>query len=253
MAKNGFNNWIGEDDSADGSSLVCSRAEGLAHAKDLGIEKKRLQLVGIDAEKFDYFFDKYYNRIFDYAFWKTSNHDDAADVANEVFMLAWDRRRQFRWQGYSFGAWLFQIARSVVSHRDRKQVVQLETEYLPEHHDPVDETTPAEVLERKTDRELVRQCMECLSENQYEVIVLNRFVGMTVRQIALVTKMPQGSVSSHLRRGKRALLRCLEEYGATNVLSETAQQAMREAAVEDSGLKVAGGMAGSQDEDQNKD
>ena len=267
MKSEGFYKWASEGNNCGGpapdeepttqstppedlTSSVAPKDTDESHAEDLDIEKKWLQLVGLDSEKFDFFFNKYYDRIFNYAFWKTGNHDVAADVASEAFMLAWDRRRQFRWQGYSFGAWLFQIARSVVSHQHRWQQVRRETEFLPERHDQADETTPADVLDRKKDQELVRKCLELLAADPYEVIVLYHFVGMTAREIGLATKMPLGTVNSHLRRGKQVLRRCLEEHGAANGMSEMAQRLVRQASIEDSGLNVVDARNGEPDDEQ---
>ncbi len=252
MARFGFNKWASDGDAAGGAVpkvgpgtsvrpaevVQPDDSSGVAHAEDLEIEKKRLQLVGLNPDKFDYFFDKYFDRIFNYAFWKTGDHDTAADVSNETFLIAWERRGQFRWQGYSFGAWLFQIARSVVSHQQRKLQTRGETEYIPERHAELDETTPADVLEHKHDQELVRLCLKRLAPDPYEVIILHHFVGMTHRQITLVTKMPLGTVNSHLRRGKNALRQCLEEHGADNGLSEATQRIVRQAAIEDSELSM---------------
>jgi RNA polymerase sigma-70 factor, ECF subfamily len=207
---------------------------------DLDIEQKRWRLAGVDPDKFDYFFDKYFDRIFSFAFWKSGDHDLAADIAGEVFLLAWDRRRQFRWQGYSFGAWLFQIARSVIGHHHRQRRVRSEIEYDPDNHEQVDVGTPGDELDRKTDQALVRFCLEQLSADQYEIIVLVHFVGMTTRQASLVTKRPLGTVNSHLYRGKQGLRRCLETHGAANGLSESALRIVRQVAVEDSGLNVVG-------------
>ena len=201
-----------------------------------------MQLVGIDSEKFDYFFDKYYDKIFSYAFWQCGDHDAASDVSGEVFLLAWDRRRQFRWQGYSFGAWLFQIARSVLSHKRRRDKVRREIEFVPGRHDPVDENTPDVLLERDNERELVRFCLDQLPDDPHEVLVLHYFVGMTTRQIALVTKRPLGTVFSLLSRGQKAVQRYLEEYLDKGVLSAETHRAIRRSALEDSKWTVLDGL-----------
>jgi RNA polymerase sigma-70 factor (ECF subfamily) len=220
---------------------VESSPAATARAEDLVIEKKRLQLVGLDPEKFDYFFDKYYDQIFNFAFWRTGDHDQAADVASETFGVAWDRRGQFRWQGYSFGAWLFQIARSVLSHNKRRRETRRETEYIAEYHDPADETTPADTLAAKTDQAIVRQCLGQLSEAQHEVIVLNFFMGLTTREIAVITEWPLGTVNSHLRRGKRALRRSLAAHGNSGDLSEAAVRIIRQAERDDTELSIIEG------------
>jgi RNA polymerase sigma-70 factor (ECF subfamily) len=205
---------------------------------DPAIEKKRWQLAGLDPEKFDYFYDRYFDRIFEYAFWQTGDHDQAADVANETFMLAWERRGQFRWQGYSLGAWLFQIARSL-TNRDRRRVqLRQETPFVAAEHELIDETTPAVVLERRKDQALVRHCLAQLPAERYDLMVLHHFLGLTTREIAVITKTPLGTVNSHLRRSRQAVRRCLEEHGAGHGLSPAAQQAVRQDRIDESGLSV---------------
>ena len=243
MALRGLYKWAMDGDAADSpvpetaSPAVGNRPVPMC-AEDLVFEKKRLQLVGLDPEKFDYFFEKYYDQIFRFAFWRTGDYDEAVDVACETFAVAWDRRAQFRWQGYSFGAWLFQIARSVLSHEQRDQQVRGEVPYEPGTHDRPDEKTPADELARKNDQEVIRQCLARLSPAQHEVLVLNHFMGLTTRQIAVVIEKPLGTVNSHLRRGKRALQRNLAECGEAGGLSTEAMRIVRQAAIEDSGLMI---------------
>ena len=73
--------------------------------------------AAVDPDAFDRFYDKYHDRIFAFAYWRTGDEDAATDVTAETFLTAWEKRGRFRWQGYTFGAWLFQIARGVISHR----------------------------------------------------------------------------------------------------------------------------------------
>ena len=242
-----FYKWTTGGDPVGGSAPDAAPAQqsepsAEARAQDLDIEKQKLQLVGIDAEKFDYFFHKYYDKIFEYAFWNTGSHDQADDITGEVFARAWERRGQFRWQTYSFGAWLFKIAHNIVANENRRQSVRKESQYDPDSHGVTDPTTPADVLAQKSDQELIQQCLGQLTESQYEIIVLHHFVGMTTRQISLVTKLPLGSVNSHLRRGKRSLQRMLSDQDVMAGLSDAAQRIVRQAAIDDSGLNVIEGV-----------
>lgn len=198
-------------------------------AEDLEIEKKQWRLAGMDPEKFSYFFDKYYRRIFEYAYLRTNHREMANDIASEVFEVAWERRAQFRWQGYALGAWLFQIARNVANHHLRRQQVRAETWYRTEHHGVIAAGTPAQDLEDKTDQELVQICLRGLKPEPREAIILRYFMGMSLRQVASATKMPEGTVNSHLRRGKEALRTKLRTTGIRNRLSESAQYILDQA------------------------
>ncbi len=205
-----------------------------ATADDLDIEKKWLQLVRIDQEQFALFFDKYHDRIFRYVFLRLGDHDLAGELTGEVFIIAWKHIGRFTWQGYSFGAWLFQIARRVVSHEIRRHGIRRETEFRPEVHDfRAVNGADQEPLDRD-DRELVRRCVAKLPPERQDVIVLHYWMGMTLDQVALVMKTPRGTVSSHLRRARRALMVMLQEAG----LSEEVVRAIRRHAAKDFGIEV---------------
>lgn len=207
--------------------------------EDLEIEKKKWRLAGFDPNKFDYFFDKYHDRIFEYAFWRTGNPDIAADMTSEVFPIAWDRRSQFRWQGYSFGAWLFRIARTVASHHIRRVETRAETRFRPEIHAGTSETTAADKLATKSDQEILHQYLSDLKPEQYEAIVMHYFMGMTAPQISLVTGAPTATVNSHLRRGKLALRNKLGSPEIRGYLSPKTQLLLRQADLDASGLHLA--------------
>jgi RNA polymerase sigma factor (sigma-70 family) len=207
-------------------------------ASELDIEKRWLQLAAVDPDQFDHFYDKYHDRIFAFAFWRTGDEDAATDVTAETFLTAWEKRGQFRWRGYTFGAWLFQIARSVISRRQRRSRIERDTTYDADRHDVVVTDTPETEWETRRENALVSACLGQLTDGQREVIVLHHFVGLSVRQIAHVTEWPQGTVNSHLRRGKEALRRCLERHGAAHGLSEAAMRMIRRAALETSDLHV---------------
>ena len=253
MRLRGFHRWA-RDENAGGGAMQERRpsfdlpdpderssgepqAPG-SHAEELEIEKKRFRLAGIDPEKFDYFFDKYYGRIFAYAYWQTGDHDVAADVASETFLRAWDKRGRFRWQGYTFGAWLFQIARRVIHHHRRREGTRNETEFLPERDDSPVEAVGTTEIEQRADQELIRQALHELKPDRFETIVLHHFVGMTTRQIALVTGRPEGTVKSHLRRARVTLGRWLVENGSERGLSDRALGIVRRALADQAGLKV---------------
>ncbi len=217
------------------AAQAASGADPIA-ACDLDIEKKWLQLVRIDQEQFALFFDKYHDRIFRYVFLRLGDHDLAGELTGEVFILAWKHIGRFTWQGYSFGAWLFQIARRVVSHEFRRREMRRETDFRPEVHDiRAVKGTGQESLD-PDDRELVRRCVAELPPERQDVIVLHYWMGMTLDQVAVVMKTPRGTVSSHLRRARRSLMDLLLKAG----LSREAVQTVRRHAVEDSGIEVVG-------------
>lgn len=238
--------------SPDPAESKDARAPGPG-AEDLEIEKKKFRLAGVDPEKFDYFFDKYYDRIFAYAYWQSGDHDVAADVASETFLRAWDKRARFRWQGYTFGAWLFQIARRVLNHHRRRVQTRGETAFVPERDDTAVEAIGTAEMEQRIDQELIRRALRELKPDPFEVVVLHHFVGMTTRQISLVTQRPEGTVKSHLRRARKVLGRWLTTHGPQEGLSDRALRIVRRATAEAEGLRTVKAEGTDPDEDSDID
>lgn len=220
---------------------------GAFTADDLVIEKKWLQLAKVDPEQFAYFFDKYHDRILAYVFWRTNDLDLAADITDTVFAVAWQKLGKFRWQGYSFGAWLFQLARGETANALRKQDRRQEVEFQPGQDDPLDEDSPERLLKQETDEQLLQLCLQQLDDLRHDVFVLHYWVGMSTAQVAVVLKVPEGTVCSNLDRGRRQLLKCLQENGVQRGFSLQGQRMVQESLRNQSGLHMVGGEAKDDD------
>lgn len=235
MTSGDIYNWDEKRNTVEGeSSDFESFAPG--SADDLVIEKKWLQLARIDPEQFRYFFDKYHDRINAFAFWRTGNADLAADITNTVFAVAWQKLGRFRWQGYSFGAWLFQLARGEIANALRKRQRRQEVQFIPDRDDVRHEDSPDRILSRQEDGEMIRRGVGQLDEMRQEVFVLHYWVGLTADQVATVLKMPKGTVTSHLKRGRKQLLDFLSDHGDDRALA--LQNATKAQILEDADLRL---------------
>ncbi len=206
-----------------------------ARRADLAIEKKFLQLTRIDTEQFKYFYEKYHDVIFDYIYWKTEDYELTGDLTGDVFLEALNKLDKFTWQGYSFGAWLFHIARRIVSRHFRRASHPAETVFESERRDINQPNTPHEETIRKLDIQLVRLCMRHLNADKHDALVLHYWLDLTVREIALIMKTSQSNVKKHLVRGRRQMLRWLVDHGMEHGLSETGLKMIREVDAHESG------------------
>ena len=138
-----------------------------------------------DAAAFAVLYEDYYDRIFRYVSFKTSNSLEAEDITAEVFVKMLESIDSFKWQGYQFSSWLFRIAHNlIVDHfrkRGRRHIVALDdapaaaTEYNPD-------------LDRKLDVDMsmvpVQEAMKDLTDLQREVISLRFAAGLSVAETA---------------------------------------------------------------------
>jgi len=211
---------------------------------NLDIEKRFLQLTRIDPEQFRYFYEKYHDVIFEYIYWKTEDYELTGDLTGDVFLEALEKLGRFTWQGYSYGAWLFHIARRVVNKHYRRLAHPAENVFETERRENKTQPTPHEEAVRKFDMQLVRQCMRILGPDKHDALVLHYWLDLTVREIALVMKTSESNVKQHLVRGRRQMLRWFRDHGMDHGLSEAGQKMIRDVDAQESGWHLVEDLTG---------
>jgi RNA polymerase sigma-70 factor (ECF subfamily) len=133
--------------------------------------------------------------------------DEAEDAAQETFVLAYRSLDDFRGEG-SAGAWLTTIAtrecwrRAAVRNRRASRTAALDEfviDTVPGAESPLGELLDAE------EREAVRRAVEQLEEPYREVVTLRFFGDLPLREIAVATGRPEGTIKAQLHRGLQRL------------------------------------------------
>ena len=207
---------------------------------DLDNEKKWLQLTRIDIEGFEFFYKKYRPKIYQYIFMRTLEKDLANDLTNETFSVAVDKLKSFAWQGYSFGAWLFKIARTVLAEELRRKKVRSEVPYISEWDTRDSGCRPDRDMEKLDDFRVLTMCLENLKSEPREVFFNHYGLGMTTTEISIVMGIKKATVQSHLQRGRQRLRKCLVENGIDRGLSRSASKVVLESVLREDGWGVLG-------------
>lgn len=180
---------------------------------ELAIEKKWLQRTRIDNEAFEFFYRKYRPKIYKYVYMRILDRDLATDLTDETFSRAVDRLGSFEWQGYTFGAWLFKIARNVVGEDFRRRKARPEVAFHPESHERDSGCRPDLEVEELIDYKVLGSCIDRLKP-AVKVIFVNHYgLGLTTREIAVDMRISESTVKSHLQRGRKCLQKCLLANG----------------------------------------
>ncbi len=130
----------------------------------------------------------------------------ADDLAQQVFLQAWRKISHLRQPG-TFGAWLKRLAINVwLQHRRKNDVMRNADEY--------DETELAQRDATGVSMDL-DSALAALSSRVRLCVVLSYHEGMTHGEIAQHTKLPLGTVKSHIRRGTQRLQSLLSAYADT--------------------------------------
>ena len=141
------------------------------------------------------------------------------DLAQETFMHAWRNLRRLR-EPAAFGPWLRQIAvHTWLQHARRKRIPM---DALAEEESAADSSAPDVTRRVDLERALAR-----LRPPERLCVVLAYAEGMSHGEIAKVTKMPLGTVKSHIARGARRLREWLDGAGV-NESTETPRGGHRE-------------------------
>ena len=141
--------------------------------------------------------------------WLLRNEEDAQDVVQEAYLRAFKSFSGFH--GSNGRAWLLTIVRNTsYTLLKRNRAADLTTTFNEEIHQSGDEAlSPAIILERSEDADLVRETMDKLPVDFREILVLRHLEGLSYNEIADIVQVPSGTVMSRLSRARGKLKECL--------------------------------------------
>lgn len=133
----------------------------------------------------------------------------AEDIAQEAFVRVLNNLHRFDFR-YRFSTWLFTIARRLYLNAVQKHrpVYDSEIVSLSAGAASTDEMFDGDE-ERRVRHDMLQESLMDLSPVQREIIVLFHQLDWSIALIARHLDMPQGTVKSHLHRGRGKLRRLL--------------------------------------------
>lgn len=140
--------------------------------------------------------------------------DEAADITQEVFLAAWNRRHQFDPERGSLGAWLVGIAKNKIIDTARKKDRREKLEMTIE----AQQARSPKFVDALADRLLLDDALQFLPSRNRKVMEMAFYEELSQTEIATRLKMPLGTVKSDMRRGLAQLRRHLlavDEFEAT--------------------------------------
>lgn len=155
-----------------------------------------------DPTAFGTLYELYFDKIYNYLYFKTMHRNEAEDLTALVFMKAWEAIGNFRWQGYPFSTWLYRIAHNqLVDHyRTRRPSLPLE---LAEHYECGDD--PFEAVEHASLLAQIRGALKNLTYEQQRVVTLRYFEGYSICEIAKMMNKAPDAVRAMQHRALRVL------------------------------------------------
>ena len=153
---------------------------------------------------------RYQDRLYGTLVHLLGSTQDAYDVAQETFLLAWQNLATFRGDS-AFYSWLFRIAHNAAisfrrRHRRVARSLDRGAELLGEEPvDPRPANDPANGMVTDERRRIVQAALAELPEEYRTVLVLKEMDGLRYEEIADVIGCPVGTVRSRIHRARSEL------------------------------------------------
>lgn len=152
------------------------------------------------------FVRRYQQDVLRLAYRLLGNWPDAEDVAQDVFLRVWRGAERYR-GGTNIRAWLYRIVVNLVLDESRKRRVR-SAEALGDTGVTV---PPSQSIEEAETMHDVRRAVGRLPDRQRTVLVLRRYHGLALKDIAEVTGWTPSAVESLMTRALSNLRRELGE------------------------------------------
>ncbi len=201
-----------------GKTLVASPERQLEAGSDLEIVRR---VQAGDVAAFDGLILKYRERVFGIVYHLTSNREDAADLAQEAFIKAFQSIHRFGGQS-SFFTWLYRIAvNSTLSHLRKSRLRAFFSLECIEADAPIAREVVAALTDKSgADRDtFVRELQEKLNDAMQKLSIKHRTVvtlfeidGLNHQEIAEIMDCSVGTVRSRLHYAKQLLQAELQPY-----------------------------------------
>jgi RNA polymerase sigma-70 factor, ECF subfamily len=171
--------------------------------------------AGANPAAFAEVFSRHHGRIYGYLLKLTGTSDGAGDLAQETFLLAFRSRATYQARG-CLEAWLYRIAtnlaRARFSKRGREPVSLDAFESDARAHEPAVEHVPSTAMEEADMREIVKEALGRLPEEERAVVVLRHFQGMKFREVAESLGITESTAKSRMRYAMDKLANVLRPY-----------------------------------------
>lgn len=162
-------------------------------------------------ESFVKLYDYYYPKILGYCFRRTIDLNLSKDLTSETFLKALIGIKKYQWRGISFSSWLFRIASNEINMRNRKKKYNPDSLYSLKESgiDEIADSASLDEEKNELEKQLqqskdfinIQQKLLLLPVKYQEVVALKYFEEKSIKEIAEILEIKEGTVKSLLSRG----------------------------------------------------
>ena len=182
--------------------------------------------VAGDAAAWQEIVQQYNRRIYNICYRFSGSSDDAADLTQEVFIKIYRTLGTFDGSRAAFMTWVTTVTRNLLVDHFRKGKYDRVTDSLDATPGGQEEglsiaeqledqrSSPEQRVQSQETQKMVQGALQKLSPELREAVILRDLQDLDYKEIAIVLKVPEGTVKSRINRGRTELARLLQRtYG----------------------------------------
>jgi RNA polymerase sigma-70 factor (ECF subfamily) len=175
-----------------------------------GDERQLVEAAQHNPQAFGTLYDRYIDRIYAFAYRRTGGDEAlAGDITSATFEQALRHIQRYRWQGFSFGAWLYKIARNELAQHYRRS---RPLSFLGLGRAEQDEIDIEAEVDSALQRDTIHLALKKLSDGDREIITLRFFEGLSSPEVSEVLGCSVDNVYLRLHRALGRMRKHLEEF-----------------------------------------
>lgn len=164
-------------------------------------------------EAYNVLVKRYSGSVYALAYRMLRNQEDAADIAQDVFLKAYEALASFRKKS-SFHTWLYRIASNSCINYLRRYSAQRHIELATYH--AVQEADSLDTVYTMELQDVVNEAIEKLPEKQKATVLLRVCKGLSHREVSSILKCSVGTAKANYFHAIRNLRRFMKNYIAAN-------------------------------------
>lgn len=165
-----------------------------------------------DLESYSLLINEYQNDIYSLCLSIVKNVDDAMDMTQETFLIAFENIKNFKGEA-KFSTWLYKIAYNLcINYKKRKgELLILDDEDL--FNVEIEDKTSSiwEKIEKDERVKIVKEGLDRIKDVDRLIIELKDIKGLSYEEISMILSCPMGTVKSRLYRARENLKKVVED------------------------------------------
>jgi RNA polymerase sigma-70 factor (ECF subfamily) len=139
-------------------------------------------------------FDRYYDNIRNFLYYRTGNIELSEDLAQDVFLILWENRSKIREE--SVTGYLYTIAGNLLKNHYRKKEVSFR--FLSTFSPDNDRESPEFIMELREFDTLLQSVLAAMPEKSRAVFLMNRIDDLTYKEIAVRLQLSVKAVEKRM-------------------------------------------------------